>query len=57
MTSMLVQAMAHGMHRQDSPLDIVIFGVIGVTMLALLPGKATRMVYDGAPAGPLAVAD
>jgi hypothetical protein len=30
---------AHGMHRKDSPQDIVIFGVIGVTLLALLPSK------------------
>jgi hypothetical protein len=27
------------MHRKDSPQDIVIFGVIGVTLLALLPAK------------------
>src|SRR5436305_2040436 len=39
MTIMSAQAMAHGMHRKDSPQDIVIFGVIGVTLLALLPPK------------------
>ena len=39
MTIMSAQAVAHGMHRQDSPQDIVIFGVIGVTLLALLPAK------------------
>ena len=33
------QAAAHGMHRKDSPQDIVIFGVIGVTLLVLLPAK------------------
>jgi len=27
------------MHRQDSPQDIVIFGVIGVALLVLLPAK------------------
>jgi hypothetical protein len=27
------------MHRKDSPQDIVIFGVIGITLLALLPAK------------------
>jgi hypothetical protein len=37
MTIMSAQAVAHGMHRKDSPQDIVIFGVIGVTLLALLP--------------------
>jgi hypothetical protein len=36
---MSAQAAAHGMHRKDSPQDIVIMGVIGVTLLALLPAK------------------
>ena len=39
MTIMSAQAAAHGMHRKDSPQDIVIMGVIGVTLLALLPAK------------------
>jgi hypothetical protein len=39
MTIMSAQAVAHGMHRQDSPQDIVIFVAIGVTLLALLPAK------------------
>jgi hypothetical protein len=39
MTIMSAQAWAHGMHRKDSPQDIVIFGVIGVTLLALFPAK------------------
>ena len=39
MTIMSTQAVAHGMHRKDSPQDIVIFVVIGVTLLALLPAK------------------
>ena len=39
MTIMSAQAVAHGMHRQDSPQDIVIFGVIGLTLLALFPAK------------------
>jgi len=39
MTIMSAQALAHGMHRKDSPQDIVIFVVIGVTLLALLPAK------------------
>jgi hypothetical protein len=33
------EAVAHGIHRNDSPWDIVIFGVIGVALLALLPAK------------------
>ena len=39
MTIMSAQAVAHGMHRKDSPQDIVIFAVIGFTLLALLPAK------------------
>ena len=39
MTIMSAQAVAHGTHRKDSPQDIVIFVVIGVTLLALLPAK------------------
>ena len=39
MTIQSVEAAAHGMHRKDSPQDIVMFGVIGVTLLALLPPK------------------
>jgi hypothetical protein len=39
MTIMSAQAMAHGMHRQDSPQDIIMFVVIGGTLLALLPAK------------------
>ena len=39
MTIMSLQAVAHGTHRKDSPQDIVIMGVIGVTLLALLPAK------------------
>jgi hypothetical protein len=39
MTIMSAQAVAHGMHRQDSPQDIVIFVAIGVALFALLPAK------------------
>lgn len=39
MTMMSAQAIAHGMHRQDSPQDIVMFVLIGGTLLALLPPK------------------
>jgi hypothetical protein len=39
MTIMSAQAAAHGMHRKDSPQDIVIFLAIGVALLALFPAK------------------
>src|SRR5438045_4148473 len=39
MTIMSAQAVAHGMHRKDSPWDIVIFVAIGVALLALLPAR------------------
>jgi hypothetical protein len=39
MTIQSAQAAAHGMHRRDSPWDIVIFGAIGIALLALLPAK------------------
>ena len=41
MTIMSAQAVAQGMHRQDSPQDIAIFAVIGVALLALFPAKTT----------------
>jgi hypothetical protein len=47
MTIMSAQAIAHGTHRQDSPQDIVMFAVIGVTMLVLLPAK--QVSPAGAP--------
>jgi hypothetical protein len=47
MTIMSAQAVAHGMHRKDSPQDIVIFVAIGVTLLALLPAK--QLSPAGAP--------
>ena len=39
MTIQSAEAAAHGMHRKDSPQDIVIFAVIGVALLVLLPAK------------------
>ena len=41
MTIQSAEAAAHGIHRNDSPWDIVIFGVIGVALLVLLPPKQT----------------
>ena len=39
MTIMSAQAIVHGTHRQDSPQDIVMFVLIGGSLLALLPAK------------------
>ena len=39
MTIQSAQAAAQGMHRKDSPQDIVMFVVIGVVLLVLLPAK------------------
>jgi len=49
MTIQSAQAAAHGMHRQDSPWDIVIFVAIGVVLLELLPAKQPSPA--GAPIG------
>jgi hypothetical protein len=46
MTIQSVEAAAHGMHRSDSPWDIVMFVVIGGALLALLPAK--QELADGA---------
>jgi len=40
MTVQSFQAAAAGMYRHDSPQDIVIFTLIGFTLLALFPAKA-----------------
>ena len=45
------QAAAHGMHRSDSPWDIVIVGAIGIALLTLLPGK------QSAPADPVPISE
>jgi len=39
MTVQSFQAAAHGMHRHDSPQDIVIFAVIRSVLFALFPRK------------------
>ena len=46
LTIQSAQAAAHGMHRSDSPGDIVVFGAIGVALLVLLPAK--QQSPDGA---------
>jgi hypothetical protein len=55
MTIQSAQAVAQGMHREDSPWDIVIFVVIGVVLLALLPAKQPSPA--GAPVGEPRVAE
>ena len=37
MAIMSAEAWSHGMHRKDSPQDIVIIGAIGLLLLAILP--------------------
>lgn len=39
MTIMSAETWSHGMHREDSPQDIVIIGAIEVLLLAVLPAK------------------
>jgi hypothetical protein len=48
MTVQSFQAAAHGMHRHDSPQDIIIFAVIGCVLLALFPRTQPKAaVLDG----------
>ncbi len=39
MTIQSAEAWAHGIHRADSPLDIVIIGGVGVLLLVVVPTK------------------
>jgi hypothetical protein len=55
MIIMSAQALAHGMHRKDSPQDIVIFVTIGVMLLALFPAKQPSAA--GAPISELRFAE
>ena len=41
MTIQSAEAWAHGMHRKDSPQDIVIIGAIGVLLLAVLSAPSS----------------
>jgi hypothetical protein len=43
------EAAARGMHRRDSPQDIVIFVIIGIALLALLPGKQSASASAEGP--------
>ena len=51
--TMTIHRRRHGrtIHRKDSPQDIVIIGVVGVALLALLPAK------QSAPAGPVPISE
>jgi hypothetical protein len=49
MTVQSAQAAAQGMHRKDSPQDIVMFVVIGVALLVLLPAKQPSIAPVGEP--------
>ena len=49
MTIQSAEAAARGMHRSDSPWDIVIFGIIGIALLALLPGKQSASASAEGP--------
>lgn len=52
MTIQTAQAWAHGIHRADSPQDIVINGAVGVLLLVVLVGLPAN---EPAPAGPAPV--
>jgi hypothetical protein len=43
------EAAARGMHRRDSPQDIVIFVIIGIALLVLLPGKQSASASAEGP--------
>ena len=51
MTIMSAEAWSHGIHRADSPLDIVIIGGVGVLLLVVLPAR------EPAPARPAPVSE
>jgi len=52
MTIQTAEAWAHGIHRADSPQDIVINGAVGVLLLVVLVGLQAK---EPAPAGPAPV--
>jgi hypothetical protein len=49
MTIQSAEAAAQGMHRQDSPQDIVMFAVIGVVLLVLLPARQESAAANREP--------
>jgi len=49
MTIMSAEAWSHGMHRKDSPQDIVVMGVIGLLLLAVVPAKESAPAHTERP--------
>ena len=49
MAIMTTEAMSVGMHRKDSPQDIVIVGAIGLLLLAVLPPKSSAVPRSDKP--------
>ena len=49
MTIMSSEAWSQGIHRKDSPQDIVIIGGIGLLLLAVLPAKESAAVRTEKP--------
>ena len=46
MLIMSIEAWSHGMHRKDSPQDIVIVGAIGALLLVVLPAREQAPATD-----------
>ena len=49
MTIMSFEAWSHGMHRKDSPQDVVIIGGIGLLLLAVLPARESAAARTERP--------
>jgi len=49
MTIMSAEAWSNGMHRKDSPQDIVIVGGIGLLLLVVLPAKESAAARTEGP--------
>lgn len=46
MTIMSAEALSHGMHRKDSPQDVVIIGALGAIILAIVPRAPVDRPHD-----------
>ena len=57
MAIMTAEAWSSGMHRKDSPQDIVIVGAIGILLLAVLPAKEPAGRTEEPGSAPMAVPD
>ena len=49
MTIMSAEAWSHGMHRKDSPQDIVMMAALGLLLLAVLPAKEPALAGTERP--------